>query len=94
MVTPVVKEEARLNFRLKPDIKERIEKAAAVAGKTLTEFAVTALADTADEVLERHRVTRLSDRDRDIFLAILDRSSEPNQALKRAAKTHKRLIIK
>ncbi len=94
MVTPGVKEEARLNFRLKPDIKERIEKAAAVTGKTLTEFAVTALADTAEEVLERYRVTRLSDRDRDIFLAILDRSSEPNQALKRAAKTHKRLIIK
>lgn len=94
MVAIGVKEEARLNFRLKPDVKERIEKAAAVTGKTLTEFAVTALANTAEEVLERYRVTRLSDRDRDIFLAVLDRSSEPNQALKRAAKTHKRLIIK
>lgn len=94
MVTIGVKEGARLNFRLKPDVKERIEKAAAVAGKTLTEFAVTALANTAEEVLERYRVTKLSDRDRDIFLAVLDRSSKPNQALKRAAKTHKRLIIK
>lgn len=95
MATTVVKEnDARLNFRLRPEIKDRIEKAAAVSGQSITDFAVAALSETADEILESYRMAKLSDRDRDIFLAVLDRADKPNANLKRAAKTHKRLIIK
>lgn len=89
-----IKEEARLNVRLRPDIKQRIEKAAVLSGKTVTEFAVAALSDVSDKVLERHHATQLSDRDRDIFLKLLDKTAQPNKALKRAAQTHKRLIAK
>lgn len=74
---------ARLNFRLPPEIKDRIEKAAIVSGLTVTDFAISTLASRADEVLERHHVRVLSDRDRDIFLAMLDRDDEPNEALKK-----------
>ncbi|MFN2501931.1 MAG: DUF1778 domain-containing protein [Pyrinomonadaceae bacterium] len=88
------KEAARLNVRLRPEIKKRIERAAVISGKTVSEFAVGALADLADQVLEHHQVTQLSDRDRDIFLKILDRPSKPNSRLKRAARTYKRLIVK
>jgi len=94
MATPVKDRDARLNFRVRPDIKERIEKAARVAGKSVTDFAVAALVDTADEVLEHHYATELSNRDRDVFLALLNRHDKPNKLLKRAAKTHKRLIEK
>jgi uncharacterized protein (DUF1778 family) len=95
MAAPIVKEtEARLNFRLRSDIKDRIEKAATVSGQSITDFAVSTLSDTADEILERYHVAKLSNRDRDIFLAVLDRADKPNAALVKAAKTHKRLIVK
>ena len=95
MATPSMREsDARLNFRVRPDIKDRIEKAATVSGKSITDFAVSTLSDTADEILERYKVAELSDRDRDIFLSLLDRAEKPNRALRRAAKTHKKLIIK
>ena len=35
---------------------------------------------------------RLSDRDRDIFLAMLDSDEEPNEALKQAAEEYKKRI--
>ncbi len=93
MAASITKEkEARLNFRLRSDLKDRIEKAASVSGKSITDFAVAALIDTADEVLERHHTAKLSNRDRDLFLAILDRDVMPNQHLKRAAETHRKLI--
>ncbi len=94
MGTQAIEKDARLNIRVRPDIKDRIEKAANISGKTMTDFAISALSKTADEVLEQHHVTELSDRDRDIFLSILDKKSKPNAQLIKAAKTHKRLILK
>lgn len=93
MAAPVTRKDARLNIRVRPDIKDRIEKAANISGKTLTDFAVSALSETADEVLEHYHATELSNHDRDIFLNVLDQKSRPNKLLVRAAKTHKRLII-
>jgi uncharacterized protein (DUF1778 family) len=83
------KSDARLDFRLNRQVKEVIEQAAAVSGQTLSDFAVSALYRTAKEVLEREQTTRLSNRDRDVFLAMLDSDSKPNNALKRAAKRYK-----
>ena len=83
---------ARLNFRLSSEAKEKIARAAIAEGLTITDFAVHALINTADEVLERHQMRRLSDRDRDIFLALLDADNEPNEALKSAFQAHRELI--
>ena len=88
-----INQAARLNFRLPPEIKEKIENAAIVSGVTVTDFAITALANTAQEVLEKHHTTILSDRDRDIFLAMLEDDSEPNEALKNAVEEYKRRVI-
>lgn len=85
---------ARLNFRLPSGIKERIENAALVSGVTVTDFAITALANTAEEVLEKHSNRTLSNRDRDIFLAMLENPLEPNDALKKAVKEYKKRVVK
>lgn len=85
---------SRLNFRLPSEAKEKIERAAAVSGLTVTDFAIYSLVASAEDVLERHQATVLSNRDRDIFLALLDSDDEPNAALFDAAKEHERLIIK
>lgn len=83
---------ARLNFRLPSEAKEKIERAAVVSGLTITDFAIHALVSSADEILERHHVTTLSDRDRDLFLQMLDNPPPPNDALKKAAKRYKQII--
>ena len=83
------KSDARLDFRLNRQVKEVIEQAAAVSGQSVSDFAVSALYRTAKEVLEREQTTRLSNRDRDVFLAMLDSDAKPNGALKRGAKRYK-----
>lgn len=66
----------RLAFRMKPELKERIEEAAALMGLTVTDFVVSALSERASEVLERQSGILLSDRDRDRFLKALSRPGE------------------
>lgn len=78
----------RIDMRLSSDHKEIIERAATAVGQTLTTFAVSTLVERAHEVLAREEETRLSARDRTVFLKIMD-ESEPNQKLKRAARRYK-----
>lgn len=85
---------ARLNFRLPSEAKKKIERAAIASGLSVTDFAVHALLNTADEVLEREHTRRLSDRDRDIFLALLDSDDAPNEALKSAFQAREELFAK
>lgn len=84
---------ARFNFRLPAEIKDRIEKAALVSGVTVTDFAINVLADSADEVLEKQHARMLSDRDRDIFLEMLENPPKPTEALLQAVKEY-RLRVK
>lgn len=83
------KGDARLDFRLNRQVKEVIERAAVATGQSVSDFAVSALYRTAKEVLEREQTTRLSNRDRDVFLAMLDSDAKPNDALKQAARRYK-----
>lgn len=89
-VTVKTNEASRLNFRLPAHIKERIENAALLSGTTVTDFAISALANTADEVLDRHQNLRLSNRDRDLFLSMLKNPPKPNAALRKAVKNYKK----
>ncbi len=83
---------ARFNFRLPASIKKRIEKAAIASGLTVTDFAINVLAESAEEVLEKHHNRVLSDRDRDIFLNMLENPPKPNAALLKAFEDHKKRV--
>ncbi len=84
------KNEARLDLRMAAEAKHKIEQAACVSGQTITEFAVSAMLSQAMEILEKHQNTWLTDRDRDLFLAMLDSEEEPNKALTSASERYKR----
>ncbi len=87
----IVKNDARLNFRLPEELKATIEKAAAQLGQSVSDFAVSTLVRTAREVIREHDVTELSDRDRDVFVSILDDAdATPNEALAAAAERYKK----
>jgi uncharacterized protein (DUF1778 family) len=85
---------SRLNFRLPVELKERIEKAAIISGVTVTDFAISKLADSADEVLEKHQTRTLSNKDSDIFLEMLENPPQPNEALLNAVKEYKSRVKK
>lgn len=86
------KSNARLDVRLRPDNKALIEEAATLSGKTISEYVVSTLLQQSTEVVQRHRHIRLSNRDRNQFLAVLDASDEPSAALTQAAQKYKRLL--
>jgi len=84
------KNTARLDFRLAPKHKELIEQAAFAVGQTVSDFATTTLLHRARQAIQEAGITQLSNRDRDLFLAMIDDNSEPNAALKKAAKRYRR----
>ena len=77
---------ARLNFRLSIEFKRTIEEAAVLKGQSVSDFAVSTLAKAARDVIEQESFTRLSNRDRDVFVSLLDdKEAHPNKALTAAA---------
>jgi uncharacterized protein (DUF1778 family) len=86
-------DEDRMDFRLHREHKALIERAAALSGVTLTGFAVATLVSEARRVVREHEVTTLSNGDRDRFLALLDDPPPAAEALRRAARRHRELIV-
>lgn len=90
-----VKSDARIEFRLSTEDKQEIERAATVQNRSLTDFATATLKEAARKVLAEqaeHEHVRLSNRDRDRFLAMLDSDTGPNAALQAAAKRHRQRV--
>ncbi|HEY5579846.1 MAG TPA: DUF1778 domain-containing protein [Rhodoferax sp.] len=72
---------ARINLRTSPEVKELIERAAAMTGATVSSFMLQNSSEVARRVLAQQEIITLSDRDRDAFLKALDNPPEPTQAL-------------
>ncbi len=83
---------ARMEFRLSLEAKQQIERAAAALGRSISDFAKETLTQKAQAVLESYQTVQLSDRDRDIFLQLLDARPTPNAALKAAARRQRKMI--
>jgi uncharacterized protein (DUF1778 family) len=84
--------DARINVRLPSELKQTIEEAASALGQTVSEFAISTVVREARQVLQDAQITRLSNRDRDRFLAALDAANvKPNAALKLAARRYGKL---
>jgi uncharacterized protein (DUF1778 family) len=83
----------RLGFRLDGETKALIERAAALSRRKLSDFCVTALAETARKTIARHETLSLSQRDRDAFFDALIHPPEPAEPLKRAFAAHKRRVV-
>jgi uncharacterized protein (DUF1778 family) len=73
---------ARLEFRVTDAQKKTIEAAAAIEGRTVTDFSADTLVTRAEEVVQRDRELRV-DADRfDAFLKIMDRPARPIDGLR------------
>ena len=80
----------RMHFRLDPEIKERVTRAAAITGQGLTDFAVYALRERVDEILERHESVLLNRKDYQFFMKALDAAWTPSRRSRSAAAGYRR----
>lgn len=76
----------RVEFRIDPAARSRIEAAANLVSQPVSEFVRSAAEERADEVLTSHRETRLSPAFFDELIAALDAPYVPNEPTQRAAR--------
>jgi uncharacterized protein (DUF1778 family) len=82
---------ARIEARVSPEQKELFERAAAVEGVTLTDFAISSMHRAATTVVQEHTTIELSVRNQRAFVEALRNPPEPNEALREAAKAYIRM---
>jgi uncharacterized protein (DUF1778 family) len=85
--------EARLEFRLDPEIKKKIERAAKLVRESVSAFVEHAAAAAADRVLARTEVTTMPAEQFDELLDSLD-AADGAPALARLGETERRYVRK
>lgn len=80
----------RMNFRLSPEIKAKIVRAAAITGQQLTDFAVSTLNEKANEILQQHDNITLNSQDYEFFLDSLSQENQPSQTSLNAANRYRK----
>jgi len=80
---------ARLEARISPDLKRRLEYAASLRGSTLTDFVVQSAQEAATRTIRENETLVLSERARAAFAELLINPPAPNQKAMAAAKFYK-----
>ncbi len=80
---------ARLEARVSAAQKSLLQQAAALSGRTLSEFVVASAQDEARRVIAEHESIRLSREEQSSFVQALLNPTQPNARLKRAAKAYR-----
>ncbi|MCE2982724.1 MAG: DUF1778 domain-containing protein [Parachlamydia sp.] len=82
--------EDRVEFRTSHQERMQFEIAATYLGMNLSAFLRMAALERSAEVVQEKNVLVLSDADRDIFLAALEKPPKPNKNLKKAFLEYKK----
>ncbi len=86
-----VKQE-RMHIRLDALSKQKLERAATYAHKSLSEFVLGQALHAADEVIREHETLTLTEGDWEKFLDALESPPEPSEKLKQAFAEHKKRV--
>ena len=79
----------RLETRITVDQKALIARAAALSGRTVTDFANTTLVEAAKQIIREHEIISLNTKDSAAFVAALLEAPAPGPRLRKAAKRYK-----
>ena len=80
----------RLEARVSAEQKALLQRAAALSGRTLTDFVVGSAQDAAARVIERHQMLELTTQDSAAFTDALLNPPPPSDRLRRAAERYKK----
>jgi uncharacterized protein (DUF1778 family) len=83
---------ARLEARIKPEVKELWQQAADLEGRSLTDFVIASVQAEAIRVIEQHQRLKLSREDSQALAEAILNPSPPNAALKAAMQRHKEIF--
>jgi len=89
MGTASAKQE-RIGARVPHDVYETLNRAAELTGATVNQFLVQSALKEAQAVIEREQTIRLSRRDCEHLLSLLDNPPKPNARLKAAQKHYQK----
>jgi uncharacterized protein (DUF1778 family) len=79
----------RVEARLNPEQKRRIEYAASLKGTSISDFMVSSADDAAVRAIEQHEVWTLTGRDREAFVKALLHSPAPSARMKVAVRRYR-----
>lgn len=85
---------ARLEARISPDLKRRLEYAASLRGASLTEFVVQSAQEAAAHTIRENEVLKLSEDGRVAFAKFILNPPRPNRTAMAAARRYKALLGK
>jgi uncharacterized protein (DUF1778 family) len=75
----------RVEARVTPEQKKLLERAAALEGRSLTDFVLASAQAAAADTIARHELLKLTPTDQNVFVAALLKPPAPNKALRGAA---------
>jgi len=84
MPHPAVEDSERMNLRVKPGVKARLVRAAALRNTDLTEFVTRTALREAEAVIEAAEHVKLSERDSLLVLDLLENPPPANARLRAA----------
>ena len=82
----------RITARVSDTVRNTLEQAAELLGATVNQFVVQTAYAEAQRVVERESVIRLSQRDAQKVLSMLDHPPKPKRRLKAAVKAFKSTV--
>lgn len=83
---------SRLEARLPESVHSLLREAAALQGRSLSEFVVSSAREAAERAIAEHNVIELSLSDQQRFAAALEKPPKVAAALKQAAKRRRDLL--
>jgi uncharacterized protein (DUF1778 family) len=81
--------DSRIDLRVTQEQKELLEKAATLRGISLSSYTLFHLLNAAKQDIEAHEKLILSDRDRDLFMSVMENPPELQGKLKTAIKKYR-----
>lgn len=84
----------RLELRVSRDVKKRIERAAELEGRSVTDFVVNAASAAANQTIQTTQTLKITGEDSRLFVERLLKPPEPGERLRAAAERYKKLTAK
>lgn len=86
------KKEERIDARLTAEAKQQIDQAAALQGRSTSDFMVQAALKEASQVIEQQRIIRLTVEESVALAELMTREPKVNEASVAAMRRHKKII--
>ena len=91
MQTQTIKS-ARVGLRVPPDLKRAWDEAAALEGRSLSDIIIAATTEAITEIIDRHKILRVSHADMEQMARDLQNPPEPNENLINALRSYKKSV--